>query len=139
MHLILLEITLHNCFLLVTGQEKWGKSYFIYTIRVLLKESCITSVYLRLLAILYIGYYSSLKFYLRSKTKSKLKGQLLSNLQLWLKGVKYFINDELFAIGQTMFGWSDRICHQVADKNSFSMLWNINYISWWYFSITTSQ
>ena len=53
---------------------------------------------------------------IRGKRNSDLKGDSLQRLQLSLHGVKYIIIDEFSVIGQKLFGWLDRRCHQATGQ-----------------------
>ena len=128
MHLILLEITLYQIkiklMIRCSSKLQVRMNQVEFTSLMLLgsylRSRAFLSLFFRVVAynIESVALLSLLKFPLRGKNKSNLKGKPLLNLQLWLKGVKYLIIDEFFVIGQFILGWTDRRCHQVTSRNS---------------------
>ena len=104
--------------MILTGQAGSRKRYLTDALRDMLQDSCIVCSYYGIAAFNVKGHtlHSIFQLPTRGRNNCDLRGQHLQKLQISLKGIKYIIIDEFSVIGQTLFGWIDRRCHQATGK-----------------------
>ena len=106
--------------MIITGLGGYGKRFVIQAVTNLLKEQCKICAYFGIAAFNIKGstLHSLLQLPTRSKKNGPLKSSAFARLQADLKGVKYFIIDEFFVIGQKMFSWINKRCEEAIGRTT---------------------